>query len=340
MNIKEAIQKLLQNTSLTADEAGAVMDEIMTGKASHVQTAAYLVALSAKGETIEEVTGSAERMRFHALQVDHGEESIFEIVGTGGDGAGSFNISTTSAIVIAAAGVKVAKHGNRAASSKSGAADCLESLGVNIDLCPHESSRLLREIGISFLFAQTYHSSMKYVAPVRRELEVRTIFNLLGPLTNPARATEQLLGVYSPDLVEPMARVLSNLGVRRGMVVYGQDGLDEISVSAPTSFCFFENGSFSTGVLNPGEFGLKLYKKEDLKGGDPRENAAITRSILQGVHGAKRDAILLNAGAGLFVAGAADSIGDGIKLAAQLIDDGSACEKLEQLIMRSRRQVS
>lgn len=340
MKIKEAIQKLLQNADLTAHEAGAVMDEIMTGQASHVQTAAYLVALSAKGETIEEVTGSAERMRSHALQVEHGQTRIFEIVGTGGDGAGSFNISTTSAMVIAAAGVKVAKHGNRAASSRSGAADCLEALGVNINLSPAESCKLLEDIGMSFLFAQTYHKSMKYVAPVRKELEIRTIFNLLGPLTNPARATEQLLGVYSEELVEPMARVLSNLGVKKGMVVYGQDGIDEISVSAPTMVCFFENGVFLNQVLYPEDLGFKRHKKEDLKGGDPKENAAITRAIFEGELGPKRDAVLLNAGAGLFVAGVVESIKDGVHLAAKLIDEGIVLDKLTQLIIGSRRQVS
>lgn len=340
MKIKVAIQKLLQNINLTSSEAGIVMDEIMTGQASHVQIAAYLVALSAKGETVEEVTGSAKRMRSHALKIEHGQSRVFEIVGTGGDGAGSFNISTTAAIVIAAAGVTVAKHGNRAASSKSGAADCLEALGVNINLSPIESSMLLADIGISFLFAQTYHKSMKYVAPVRKELEIRTIFNLLGPLTNPARATEQLLGVYSEELVEPMARVLSNLGVRRGMVVYGQDGLDEISISAPTKICFFENGLFLNKVLDPLDFGFKRYTKADLKGGAPKENAKITREIFQGKLGPKRDAVLLNAGAGLFVAEAADSIRDGILLAAKLIDEGLVLNKLSQLISGSRRQVS
>lgn len=333
--IREATIKLIDRTDLSREEAGAVMDEIMSGQSTQVQTAAYLAALSVKGETIEEVTGSALRMRSHALPLEHGLEDVFEIVGTGGDKAGSFNISTTASIVIASAGVKVAKHGNRAASSRSGAADCLEALGVNIELPPEQSAALLEEIGICFLFAQKYHTSMKFVAPVRRELGIRTIFNILGPLTNPARATRQLLGVYSEALVEPLARVLSKLGVKRGMVVYGQDRLDEISSSAPTTVCFFEDGAFSSCEIKPEDFGIQSSDKSELMGGEPSENAQITRRILDGERGAKRDAVLLNAGAGLYVAGKAESISDGVSLAASLIDSGKAKEKLEQFISRS-----
>ncbi|MHC1695231.1 MAG: anthranilate phosphoribosyltransferase [Eubacteriales bacterium] len=338
--IREATIKLIDRTDLSCEEAGAVMDEIMSGQSTQVQTAAYLAALSVKGETIEEVTGSALQMRSHALPLEHGQSDVFEIVGTGGDKAGSFNISTTASIVIASAGVKVAKHGNRAASSRSGAADCLEALGVNIDLPPEQSAELLEEIGICFLFAQKYHTSMKFVAPVRRELGIRTIFNILGPLTNPARATRQLLGVYSAALVEPLARVLSKLGVKRGMVVYGQDRLDEISVSAPTTVCSFEDSTFFSYEIKPEDFGMRSCDKSELVGGEPAENAEITRRILDGERGAKRDAVLLNAGAGLYIAGIADSIADGVSLAASLIDSGKAKEKLEQFISQSQRRMT
>lgn len=335
--IKEATEKLINGQTISYEEAKLVMDEIMSGQTTQVQTAAYLAALAVLGETIEEITGSAEEMRAHALQVNHGLEDIFEIVGTGGDGANSFNISTTASLVIAAAGVRVAKHGNRAASSRSGAADCLEALGVNIDLSPEKCAELLRDTGICFMFAQKYHTSMKYVAPVRRELGVRTIFNILGPLTNPAAASVQLLGVYSESLVEPLAHVLSNLGVKRGLVVYGQDKLDEISLSAPTSVCEFENGEFRCYTLRPEDFGFTACGKEALAGGSPAENAAITKRILDGERGSKREAALMNAGAGLYIAGKADSIQNGILLAAGLIDDGKARAKLEEFIAASNK---
>ena len=333
--IKEATAKLIDKENLTYDDAVQVMDEIMSGETSQVQTAAYLAALSAKGETIDEITGSAYEMRKHALQVQHGLSDVFEIVGTGGDGARSFNISTTSSIIIAAAGVKVAKHGNRAASSKSGAADCLEALGVNISLTPEQCVEMLKEVGICFLFAQKFHSSMKYVGPVRKELGIRTVFNILGPLTNPANAEIQLLGVYSEKLVEPMARVLAKLGVKRGMAVYGQDKLDEISLSAPTTVCEFEGDSFKTYVIRPEDFGLKTCSKSDLVGGTPEENAQITLSVLKGEKGAKRDAVLMNAGAGLYLAGKAKTLAEGIDLAAELIDSGKAFEKLNRFIEKS-----
>lgn len=335
--IQEATAKLMERKDLTYEEANGVIDEIMSGETSQVQTAAFLAALSTKGENIEEITACAAAMRAHALPLEH-DMDLLEIVGTGGDGAMSFNISTTSAIVIAAGGVKIAKHGNRAASSKSGAADCLEALGVKIDLEPQQCVKLLEEIGICFLFAQKYHSSMKYVGPVRKELGVRTVFNLLGPLTNPASANMQVMGVYTEELVEPMARVLSGLGVKKGMVVYGQDKLDEISVSAPTTVCEFAAGEYHSYVIRPEEFGLKTAKKEELVGGTPQENADITRAILDGKKGAKRDAVLLNAGAGLYIAGKADSLKAGVELAAKLIDSGAAKKKLEEFIALSNQE--
>lgn len=312
--INAAIAKIIDKQDLTYDEAVAVMDEIMSGETSPVQTAAFLAALAAKGETIEEITACAAGMRAHALRLEHGFD-LLEIVGTGGDKSNSFNISTTSSLVIAAGGVKVAKHGNRAASSRSGAADCLEALGVKIALEPEQCLKLLDEVGICFLFAQKYHASMKHVGPVRKELGVRTIFNVLGPLTNPAAAGLQVLGVYDEALVEPLARVLDNLGVRRGMVVYGQDRLDEISMSAPTTVCEFGGGAFRTYVIAPEDFGFRRCEKSDLTGGTPAENAAITLDILRGVPGPKREAVLLNA--------------------AELIDSGAALRKLEEFAARS-----
>lgn len=333
--IKEATAKLIERENLSYDEAVQVMDEIMSGTTSQVQTAAYLAALSAKGENIDEITGSAYEMRAHALQVNHNMSDVFEIVGTGGDGAKSFNISTTSSIIISAAGVKVAKHGNRAASSKSGAADCLEALGVNISLTPDNCCKMLDETGICFLFAQKYHTSMKYVGPVRKELGIRTIFNILGPLTNPANASIQLLGVYSEKLVEPLAHVLSKLGVKRGMCVYGQDKLDEISLSSPTTVCEFDGDIFRTYVIKPEDFGFTTCDKSELVGGTPEENAQITLDILKGKKGAKRDAVLMNAGAGLYLAGKAKSMAEGIKLAAEIIDSGKAYEQLQKFIEKS-----
>lgn len=337
--IKEATAALIDGKDLTYEQANAVINEIMNGETSQVQTAAFLTALSTKGETIEEITACAAAMRSHALPVQY-DGDLLEIVGTGGDGAGSFNISTTSSIVIAAGGVPVAKHGNRAASSKSGAADCLEALGVNIQLAPEQCVKLLKKIGICFFFAQKYHTSMKYVGPVRKELGVRTVFNLLGPLTNPGHANLQVLGVYAEHLVEPMAKVLYQLGVKRGMVVYGQDKLDEISMCAPTTVCEFDNGEYKTYVIRPEDFGMKTAQKDALKGGTPEENADITRAILAGEKGVRRDAVLLNAGAGLYVGGKADSLADGVKLAATLIDEGMAQQTLNAFIRESNKQES
>lgn len=332
--IKEAIIKLTNKENLSYEEAKAVMNEIMSGEASDVQKSAYLTALTMKGETIDEITGSAEEMRNHAVQLSH-EGDVLEIVGTGGDKSDSFNISTTSSLVIASAGVPVAKHGNRAASSKSGAADVLESLGVNITISPRKSAELLQNIGICFLFAQSYHTAMKYVGPIRKELGIRTIFNILGPLANPANANLQVMGVYDESLVEPLAKVLSNLGVKRALVVYGQDRLDEISASAETSVCEVKDGTFKSYMISPEQFGLTRCKKEELTGGTPDENAAITKAVLAGEQGARRTAVVLNAGAGLYVAGKADSIEAGVRLAEELIDSGKAEKKLEEFVKYS-----
>lgn len=332
--IKEAIIKIVNKEDLSFDEAYAVMNEIMNGETTPTQNAAFLAALStksAKAETTGEIAGCAKAMREHATPVDT-DFDLFEIVGTGGDNAGSFNISTTSAIVAAAGGMKVSKHGNRAASSKCGTADCLEALGVNIDEDPDKCRELLEKVGICFFFAQKYHTSMKYVGAVRKELGFRTVFNILGPLTNPAHPKRQLLGVYDEYLIEPLAKVLMELGVKRGMVVYGMDKLDEISLSAPTKVCEIKDGSLHTYEIKPEDFGLSRCKKEDLAGGDPKENAAITLSILNGEKGAKRDAVLLNAGAALYIGEKAKSMQEGINLAARLIDSKKALKVLEDFI--------
>ena len=337
--IKEAIVKIVNKEDLTYDEAYAVMNEIMNGETSPTQNAAFLSALStksARAETKDEIAGCAAAMREHATPVETGMD-VFEIVGTGGDNAGSFNISTTSALVAAAGGMKVAKHGNRAASSLCGTADCLEALGVNIRQNPEKSVELLNEVGMCFFFAQEYHSSMKYVGAIRKELGFRTVFNILGPLTNPARPNMQLLGVYDEYLVTPLAQVLVSLGVKRGMVVYGQDKLDEISMSAPTTVCEIRDGWFKTYVITPEDFGFTRCTKDELKGGTPEENAAITREILKGAKGPKREAVLMNAGASLYIGGKADSFADGIKLAAELIDSGKAVKTLEKFIEVSNR---
>jgi len=332
--IKEAIIKIVNKEDLSFDEAYTVMNEIMNGETTPTQNAAFLAALStksAKAETTGEIAGCAKAMREHAIPVDT-DFDLFEIVGTGGDNAGSFNISTTSAIVAAAGGMKVSKHGNRAASSKCGTADCLEALGVNIDEDPDKCRQLLEKVGICFFFAQKYHTSMKYVGAVRKELGFRTVFNILGPLTNPAHPKRQLLGVYDEYLIEPLAKVLVELGVKRGMVVYGMDKLDEISLSAPTKVCEIKDGTLHTYEIKPEDFGLSRCKKEDLAGGDPKENAAITLAILNGESGAKRDAVLLNAGAALYIGEKAKSMQEGINLATRLIDSKKALKVLEDFI--------
>ncbi|MFA7074337.1 MAG: anthranilate phosphoribosyltransferase [Endomicrobiaceae bacterium] len=332
--IKEAILKAVSKNNLTYREAETVMDEIMTGKASQIQMSAFLTAMSLKGETIDEITASAHGMRKHCIRLLH-DMNVLEIVGTGGDKSNSFNISTTSAIVISSAGIPVAKHGNRAASSKCGAADVLEALGVNISVSPEHSKQLLKDINFCFLFAQNYHIAMKYVAPVRRELGIRTIFNILGPLANPAGANMEVLGVYEESLVEPMAQVLSNLGVTSAMVVFGMDGLDEISMSAPTKICEIQNGTYKTYTIEPEDFGFTKCRKEDLTGGDPLENAQITKDILKGVKSPKRDAVLLNSAAAIHIAKPGMSIKDAIQAAKECIDSGKAFAQLEKLIKLS-----
>ncbi len=336
--IREAIAKIVNKQDLTYDEAYTVMNEIMSGETTPTQNAAFLAALStksARAETTSEIAGCAAVMRDHAVRVES-DYDLFEIVGTGGDNAGSFNISTTSALVAAAGGMKVAKHGNRAASSKCGTADCLEALGVNIDQSPDKCRELLDKVGICFFFAQKYHTSMKYVGSIRKELGFRTVFNILGPLTNPGSPKMQLLGVYDEYLVEPLAQVLIDLGVKRGMVVYGKDKLDEISMSAPTKVCEFKDGWFRSYTISPEDFGLTRCEKKELVGGTPAENAAITRAILGGERGPKRDAVLMNAGASLCIGGKADNMADGIKLAGEIIDSGKALETLENFIKVSQ----
>ena len=337
--IRQAIEKIVNKGDLSYEEAYAVMNEIMSGESTATQNAAFLAALStksARAETTDEIAGCAAAMRDHATRVETGME-LFEIVGTGGDNAHSFNISTTSALVAAAGGVKVAKHGNRAASSLCGTADCLEALGVNIRQSPDRCRELLKEVGICFFFAQEYHRSMKYVGAIRRELGFRTVFNILGPLTNPGSPCMQLLGVYDEYLVAPLAQVLINLGVKRGMVVYGQDKLDEISMSAPTTVCEIRDGWYRASVIQPEDFGFARCSRDALRGGSPEENARITRDILSGVQGPKRDAVLLNAGAALYIAGKAESMKAGTVLAAELIDSGKAAGTLRRFIELSNR---
>jgi len=338
--IKEAIIQLAKKEDLSVEMAEAVMNEIMTGEATPVQMSAYLTALSLKGETIEEITASASGMRNHCIRLLHDVDAL-EIVGTGGDGANTFNISTAAAIIAAAAGVPVAKHGNRSASSKCGAADVLETLGVNINLAPEKSALLLKEIGICFLFAQNYHIAMKYVAPIRRELAIRTVFNILGPLTNPAGAKMELMGVYDSELVEPLAQVLCNLGVKSAMVVHGEDGLDEISLCAPTKVCEVKNGWTKSSILTPEQFGFERCKASDLQGGSPEENARILKGVLRGDESPqyqhKRNAAVLNAGAALYIAGKYPTIEESVEVANKITKSGAAMKKLEEFIERSNQ---
>ncbi len=332
MAIREAIIELSKKQDIGYDVAKAVMNEIMSGQASDVQKSAYLTALSMKGETIEEITGSAEEMRNHCSKVEV-EYDTLEIVGTGGDGSNTFNISTTASMIISAAGIPVTKHGNRAASSKSGAADCLEALGVNLMLEPAQNKQVLDEVGLCFLFAQKYHSAMRFVGPIRKELGIRTVFNILGPLTNPAFANLQVLGVFDESLVEPLAKVLVNLGVKRCMVVYGQDKQDEIAASAATTVCEYKDGAFSSYEISPEQFGLSRCAKTDLVGGTGAENAEITKGIFKGeIKDGRRVAAVMNAAAGLYVGGKADSLAAGVALAEELIDSGKAYAQMEKFV--------
>ncbi len=331
--IKEAIAKVIRKEDLDDEMMTAVMDEIMSGEATDAQKASFLTAMNMKGETIEEITAAAKVMRQHCERFLN-DMDVLEIVGTGGDGANTINISTLASIIVSSVGVPVAKHGNRAASSKCGTADCLEALGVNIAVDADKSYEMLKKLNICFLFAQKYHTAMRFVGGVRREMGVRTLFNCLGPLANPAGASMQLLGVYGEALVEPLAHVLHNLGVKRAMVVYGEDCMDEISLSAPTYVCEVMDGEFKTYTLTPEQFGFERCKKEDLAGGTPEENAQIVREILQGAKGPKTDAVLLNAGAAIHIAKGC-SIEEGIREAREAIESGKAAKQLEAFITMS-----
>ena len=341
--IKEAIIKIVNKGDLTYSEANEVMTEIMSGQTTATQNAAFLAALSTKStkaETIDEITGCAVAMRNHATPVEHEGMEVLEIVGTGGDNAHTFNISTTSAMIAAAAGAKVAKHGNRAASSDSGAADCLEALGVNIQQSPKMCRKLLEEVGVCFMFAQKYHTSMKYVGAIRRELGFRTVFNILGPLTNPAKPEFFMLGVYDEYLCEPVAKVLSSMGVRHALVVYGRDKMDEVSPSCETTVCELRDGFYRTIVIKPEDFGMIRGEKNEITGGTPKENAAVTRGILKGeIGGTRRNAVLLNAGCAIYAANIAPSISDGIRIAAELIDSGRALKVLDDFVRVSNESV-
>lgn len=335
--IKEAIAKLTENKDLTYGEAKAVMEEIMDGTATQGQMGGFLMALSMQGETIDEITAFATVMREKGVKIKPQRE-VIDIVGTGGDKVGTFNISTTAAFVVAAGGVPVAKHGNRSVSSKSGAADVLEKLGINVSLSAEENERVLNETGMCFMFAPVYHSSMKYAAPVRKELGVRTVFNILGPLSNPAAATMQLLGVYDKKLGRPMAQVLANLGVTRGVAVCGEDGLDEITLTGETQVHEIRFGEITSYSITPEQFGLKRCPLEELIGGSPEENAGITLDILSGrERGAKRDVVLLNAGMSLYLGIDGITLAEGIRMAGELIDSQAAMKKYEEFRLAARR---
>jgi len=332
--IQQAIKQLISKEDLSFDMAKAVMDEIMTGNATNAQIAAFITALRMKGESIDEITACASSMRSIGLKLRH-EGDVLDIVGTGGDEAYTFNISTISSIVISAAGIPVAKHGNRSVSSKCGSADVLEALGVKIDIPVEKSEQILKEIGLCFLFAPLYHSSMRYAAPVRKELGVRTIFNILGPLCSPANANLQLLGVYDENLVEPMARVLARLGVKRAMVVHGHDGLDEVSLSAKTTVCEVNKGQVNSFFMDPRQFGFDYCKPEELTGGDPAENARIALDILNGAKGPKRDIVLLNSAVCLYMTYNNVTLSECVRMAADTIDSGKALEQLNKFIKLS-----
>ncbi|MDF9409719.1 anthranilate phosphoribosyltransferase [Pelotomaculum isophthalicicum JI] len=328
--IQKALQEALNGKDLDFETAKAVMKEMMEGTATQAQMGALLAALRMKGETVEEITACATVMREKGLKINP-VRNVIDIVGTGGDETGTFNISTTSAFVVAAGGVPVAKHGNRGVSSKSGAADVLECLGINLNLTPKQSEKILEQSNICFMFAPVYHSSMKYAAPVRREMGVRTIFNVLGPLSNPAGATMQLMGVYDRTLVEPLAQVLANLGVVRGLAVSGHDGMDEVTLTGETHVCEIRHGELTSYDITPEQYGFSRCKLQDLAGGTPEDNARITRDILTGKEkGAKRDVVVLNATMALYLGIDNCTVVDCVRMAQELIDSGKAAAKLDE----------
>jgi len=332
MSIRDAIDKLVNRVSLSEPEMIEAMNQIMTGEATPLQVASFLTALRMKGETVEEVTGAARVMREKAHRVQVGSKTVIDTCGTGGDQKGTFNISTTAAFVVAGAGINVAKHGNRSVSSQSGSADVLGALGVKVDAPKERVEECIARIGIGFLFAPLLHEAMKYAVQPRRDIGIRTVFNLLGPLTNPAMATHQLIGLYSGDLVGMIAHVLKNLGSVCAMVVHGMEGLDEISLCGPTKVAELRGGQVKEYIVEPEQFGLKCCRMEDLHGGNAEQSAAIVRGVLQGDKGPARDVVLLNAGAALYVGGSAATIQDGMRLAAESIDSGRASEKLARLV--------
>ncbi len=334
--IRQAIETLISGQDLDFDTSKEVMNEIMSGDATNAQIAAFLVALRIKGETPTEISAFASVMREKGRKVRH-DFPVAEIVGTGGDRSNTFNISTVSAFVVSAAGMPVAKHGNRSVSSKCGAADVLEALGVKTDLQPEQNEQVLKECGMCFMFAPVYHASMKYAAPVRKELGVRTVFNILGPLGNPAGAEVNLIGVFSGDLVRPIAEVLQKLGTKRGMVIFGLDGIDEITLTAKTAVCEINGDELSEFEIDPADYGFSLCAAEDLKGGDSSANAEIAKSILNGEKGPKRDVVLLNSGVVLYLAGKAESVQAGIDLARETVDSGRAKAQLEKLVEFTNR---
>ena len=339
--MQHAIAQLLEGEDLSREEARRVMDTIMSGRATAAQIAAFLVALRLKGETADEITGCAEAMRAHVLTVHPERTDLVDVVGTGGDGANTFNISTTSAIVAAAAGAAVAKHGNRAASSASGSADVLEALGFRLDLTPEQIAQSIDELGFGFMFAQAHHPAMKHAAPVRRELGTRTVFNVLGPLTNPAGARAGIFGVATAGLMRTYADALVQLGTRRAYVVHGFGGIDELSPAGPNEVCEVIDGEIHERTIDPRELGLEPCSPDELTGGTPAENAAIVHAIFAGEEtGGKLQAVLLNAGGAIAAAGHADGLAEGIDAARDAIGSGAAAARLEQLVSFSREQVS
>ncbi len=342
MSIKEAISKVVEKAHLSEDEMVAVMNEIMSGEASDAQIGSFITALRMKGETVDEITGAVRVMRQKATTIDSGVDTaaggiVADTCGTGGDGSGTFNVSTTSAFVVAAAGVTVAKHGNRSISSHCGSADVLEAAGVVLDLPPEQVGRCVQEVGIGFLFAPMLHGAMKYAIGPRQQIGIRTIFNILGPLTNPAGANVQLLGVFSPELTEPLANVLGKLGSKRALVVHGEGNLDELTVTGMSRVSEYNNGEVTTYEISPEDVGLNRSTLDQLKGGkDAEESASQMRAVLAGEQGPKRDMVLFNSGGALLAAGLVETIGDGVKKAAELIDSGKALEKLDQLVSFSK----